>query len=113
MLPKETGRQFLDKQRPVTITSSLYRLWARAHYMMLKQRIVALECSVEAGTHVSGVSYDLSKAFDRIQRGVLWPALERMRVNPVLISTHHSYYRGHVRRLRFRRCVGAPFHTAN
>ena len=121
--------------RPITVLSSVYRLWARvrakqlgatwqerwAHTGMWGGRVgrgpqpllleVALDLEL-AGEHehAGGLSFDLSKCFDRVPHGLLEEVLGRMRMPTCVKRPYLAMLRSATRRYKLGLNLDNPTH---
>ena len=110
--------------RPITVLSVLYRVWARiracqlnvlwqelfAHKGMWGGRTsrgaepllldVALDLEVTSAAHVAGLSFDLSKAFDRVPRELLGKILAKMSMPGCVFRPYMHMLRNATRRYK-------------
>ena len=135
-LPKDTDATIQDPMsvRPITITSTLYRVWAKWQLASLSAwyrswssnpdarhgpdvvavRVqLSLESSAYGEIYTGGLSYDLSKAFDRVPQSILWQTMRRRNAPPSLIRLLQSWYANLSRWMRFGDMIAEPYKATN
>eukprot|EP01063_Lacrimia_lanifica_P041963 TRINITY_DN992_c0_g2_i1.p1 TRINITY_DN992_c0_g2~~TRINITY_DN992_c0_g2_i1.p1 ORF type:complete len:1334 (+),score=139.36 TRINITY_DN992_c0_g2_i1:87-4088(+) len=142
MVPKESfdGRDLM-KLRPITVTSAVYRLWARCRCSHLQPWMarwapslmhggrpghsaedlywgLSAELARAAGGDPStaaraGLSIDIAKCFDSLPRSVLFGVARAMGMPPPVITALEAMYSDMVHRFRLPGGLGAPFRCTN
>ena len=133
LIPKDQEQAEDPTQlRPITVLSILYRIWGRIRYRQLQTwhevwahdgmwggrvgrgpepLFILVSLQLERATEnncVAGLSYDLSKAFDRIPRELLGQILTHMRM-PQRVLRPYLYMLRHVnRRWKLGMCLDRP-----
>eukprot|EP01060_Flectonema_neradi_P010365 TRINITY_DN1744_c0_g1_i8.p1 TRINITY_DN1744_c0_g1~~TRINITY_DN1744_c0_g1_i8.p1 ORF type:complete len:1749 (+),score=244.11 TRINITY_DN1744_c0_g1_i8:3140-8386(+) len=137
-IPKGAGTKPLE-QRPITVTSALYRLWGSirmrkdvmdwqekwAHdgqYGYRKSRSamdlswkLALDVELAAltGGEIAGATTDFKKCFDLIPHDILLKLVKEMGLSERILKPTTDVYNRLNRRFKYPNGVGEPFETTN
>ena len=137
LLPKGEGPEPLQ-QRPITITSVVYRLWAatRLRQILSWQEKWAhpsqhgfrpkhstadalwdlglrAETALLDGTGLTIVSLDYEKCFDRIPQGIVLALVERLGLPVNVVAAARGIYASLDRRFKLQRGYGQTFRATN
>eukprot|EP00973_Karenia_brevis_P040424 5586703-Karenia_brevis.AAC.1 len=137
LIPKTGGSGPLDL-RPISIMSSLYRLWAARRLQDLKswqeawatkgqhayrsghrvddifwKLAVQIEDATLHGTPFFGISFDYVKCFDLIPHELLLEMVDEMGLHPCVAKPLRSMYCGLKRRFRAGGGIGLEFASTN
>ena len=125
--------------RPLTILSSIYRVWAKARLPALVEwqeqwlpdqawgfrpgrsaeglffctSFLDMECAAAAGDVAAGISFDLRKAFDHIPTDLLLTVLEARGCHPCILRPLRGLFDQMLPRFRLRGTLGPAFSSSN
>eukprot|EP00665_Eupelagonemidae_sp_cell47_P008443 gene8443-2313_t len=133
LIPKGAGGRPLQL-RPITVTSTIYRLWAgtRVREVMQWQEswlvdgqrgfrvgnacddlywslALRIEEAILTGTPLVGISADWAKCFDRVPHGIMLALLEETGLHAGILRPLRTMYRRLRRRFRVNGAVGEAF----
>ena len=115
-----------DEFRPITILSSIYRLWAASRHSQLARKwyplwkhenafggkysrsadqlayetCMQLEAASSSDMFAAGVSFDLQKCFDTVPCNLALDVFQQRGADPRLVQTLRSFYKGHTKLFR-------------
>eukprot|EP01064_Diplonema_japonicum_P020023 TRINITY_DN2902_c0_g1_i4.p1 TRINITY_DN2902_c0_g1~~TRINITY_DN2902_c0_g1_i4.p1 ORF type:complete len:858 (+),score=179.89 TRINITY_DN2902_c0_g1_i4:1265-3838(+) len=137
LIPKGEGKRPLQ-QRPITVTSLIYRTWAtvrmrkvlrwqeewihptqsgfrkgKSRYNTVMQISLQIEESLLTGKPLHGLALDYAKCFDRVPREVTLKLLETMGMSERVLRPLRAVYGGLRRRFKYALGVGRAFETTN
>ena len=137
LIPKGEGGAPLD-QRPITITSVVYRIWAavrmrdslewqeawmrkgqhgaRAHHSTvdaLMRVSLFFEEAIQNKSPAFGIAVDLSKAFDNVPIQITFEVCKKLGMHPKLLTALQGIYSQMQRRFRLGGYIGQVFKDTN
>ena len=137
LIPKGEGGAPL-KQRPITITSIVYRLWAATRLRHIMEWYESwlqnqqhgfrpkrstqdlfwylsakMEKALLHDEMVYGVAFDYAKCFDRIPQEIMFGLLEDLGLPCGIATAMKGMYRDLSRRFKLPAGLGSPFHATN
>eukprot|EP01060_Flectonema_neradi_P018899 TRINITY_DN2585_c0_g1_i5.p1 TRINITY_DN2585_c0_g1~~TRINITY_DN2585_c0_g1_i5.p1 ORF type:complete len:1775 (+),score=233.22 TRINITY_DN2585_c0_g1_i5:396-5720(+) len=137
-IPKGAGTKPLE-QRPITVTSALYRLWgsirmrkdvmtwqekwahngqhgyrkARSATDLSWKLALDVEQAALTGEEIAGVTTDFKKCFDLIPHDILLKLVEKMGLDERILKPTKDVYSKLSRRFKYPNGVGETFETTN
>ena len=137
-IPKGAGTGPLE-QRPITVTSALYRLWGairlktdvmdwqeewahkgqtgfrkgKSTHDLSWKLALEVELATLSGKEIAGVTTDFKKCFDLVPHGILLSLVEAMGISDRILKPIRDVYDNLTRRFKFASGVGKPFKTTN
>eukprot|EP01059_Diplonema_ambulator_P030260 TRINITY_DN509_c0_g1_i4.p1 TRINITY_DN509_c0_g1~~TRINITY_DN509_c0_g1_i4.p1 ORF type:complete len:924 (+),score=114.49 TRINITY_DN509_c0_g1_i4:185-2956(+) len=137
LIPKGESKQPL-KQRPITVSSMVYRLWACARLLdiipwqeqwgddtqyayrpgrgaedALFELTTLMEKAFLTGEHVYGVSLDFEKCFDTVPQQLMFALVEKLGMHERVLKPLKAMYSALRRRFRYAMGVGKEFQVTN
>ena len=137
LTPKGEGKGPLD-HRPITVTSSVYRLWASARvrsiqkwqetwvhkdqhgfrprhgaHNVLFDICTQLEDALSGGEPLYGLALDFAKCFDRVPQKLTLELAARLGLHPRILQPLRTMYEQLQRRFQLPLGVGTPFRVTN
>ena len=137
LTPKGEGKQPLE-HRPITVTSAIYRLWARARLTSIQEwreswvtpsqhgfrpghspddvlydLFTQMEDALLGGEPLYGLALDFAKCFDRVPQSLTLELVEKMGLHPRILTPLQAMYHNLRRRFKYSMGVGAEFMVTN
>ncbi|KAJ9444445.1 Retrovirus-related Pol polyprotein from type-1 retrotransposable element R2 [Diplonema papillatum] len=137
LIPKGEGPQPLE-QRPITITSVMYRLWAATRLRFVREwqeswahpdqrgfrkkgrtqevywlLAAKMEAALLNDEDLFAVAFDYSKCFDRIPQEIMLKLVEDMGLPPSVLNAVRGMYRQLRRRFKLPAGLGKEFKATN